>query len=403
MEMVRKKLNQAIAADVNTIGRIAAVPTILQVVARTTGMRFVAIARVTDDSWTACAVHDLIDFGMKPHDQLELEATICNEVRQQHQPVIFGHASADACWSAHPLPKHYGFESYTSIPIFRSDGKLFGTLCALDPEPRNLDDPNILKTLELFAQLIAAHFESEERLAQSGTDLLAAHDVAKLREQFIAVLGHDLRNPLQAIMMGAEMLRLSNLGASAKRTVARIDHSCARMAGLISDVLDFARGRLGGGIPVSLRKDEELAEQLRDVVNELRMAHPGREVNLKLKINQPVTCDGRRIAQLLGNLISNAMQHGAPDRPIEVQARCTSKIFELSVCNAGAPIAAVKRTQLFQPFTRSNFDEPSPGLGLGLYIGAEIAKAHRGTLELQCSDETSTCFRLTIPIRQAAR
>lgn len=396
-------LTPSIAADVETIGRIAAVPTILQVVARTTGMRFTAIARVTDDSWTACAVHDLLDFGLKPHDTLALDATICNEVRQHHQPVIFGHASADAGWSSHPLPKHYGFESYTSIPIFRSDGTFFGTLCALDPEPRNLDDPNLLKTLELFAQLIAAHFESEERLAQSGSELLAARDVARLREQFIAVLGHDLRNPLQAIMMSAEMLRLGELNDSAKRTVARIDHSCARMADLISDVLDFARGRLGGGIPIALRKDADLSNELQGVVNELRSAHPDREVTLELHIDHAVTCDGRRIAQLLGNLISNAIQHGATDQPIRVKARSTTRHFELTVCNAGEPIPEAKRAQLFQPFTRSNFDEPSPGLGLGLYIASEIAKAHRGTLELQRSDDAATCFRLKMSAGQAAR
>lgn len=138
------------------------VPTILETIACSTGMRFTAVARVTDTSWTACAVRDKISFGLRPGDELNLVTTICNEIRQHGREVIFGCASEDERFKDHPTPKLYGFESYISIPIRRADGSFFGTLCAIDPAPAKLEDPNLLRTLRLFAELIGAHLDVQE-------------------------------------------------------------------------------------------------------------------------------------------------------------------------------------------------------------------------------------------------
>ena len=165
--------------DVASIGRMAAVPSILDVVARTTGMRFVAVARVTDRSWTACAVRDDIAFGLKPGDELELCTTICNEIRQHGQPVIFGSASADARYRDHPTPRRYGFESYLSIPIVRGDGSFFGTLCAIDPAPAKLDDPNVRETMQLLAQLVATGLDAQDLDDQRKAALSTAAETAQ--------------------------------------------------------------------------------------------------------------------------------------------------------------------------------------------------------------------------------
>ena len=266
----------SIEQDIAAINRIEAVPTILKAVTYTTGMRFAAVARVTESHWTACAVHDDIDFGLKPGGELVLETTICNEIRQSGKPVVFGHASGHPMFASHSTPALYGFESYISVPIMRGDGSFFGTLCAIDPLPAKLDDPRVLHTLELFAQLIAAQLDADDRLLRTDAELSASRDLAKLREQFIAVLGHDLRNPLQAISMAAEMLLLDPLPAPAERNVKRIQGSVERMSDLIHDVLDFARGRLGGGIPVALHAHADLAAELQDVVAENLASHPGR-------------------------------------------------------------------------------------------------------------------------------
>ncbi|WP_426699899.1 GAF domain-containing sensor histidine kinase [Rhodanobacter sp. Col0626] len=392
-------LNQ-VAHDVNIIGQLGSVPTILQTVAHTTGMRFTAVARVTETTWTACAVHDLIDFGLKPGGELVLESTICNEIRQHHQPVVFGHASAHPIFSQHHTPKQYGIESYISIPIFRLDGEFFGTLCAIDPLPANLDDPNIVKTLELFAKLIAAEIDVQERLERSASALLDAQETAKLREQFIAVLGHDLRSPLSAIQISADLLQTMEPTARAERVINHIQRSCDRMTEMVRNILDFARGRLGGGIPVALKVQGNLADALQHVIAEVQGSHPHRDIRVAMAIDHPVTVDAGRLAQLLANLLNNAVAHGAVDQPVSVAACCDGQGFELSVTNGGVPIAAEKLARLFQPFSREADAAPKPGLGLGLYIASEVAKAHQGTLGVS-STEAGTRFVFRMPLSPA--
>jgi signal transduction histidine kinase len=383
----------SIAKDIHLINRLPSVPTILEVVARTTGMRFTAVARVTDTTWTACAVRDLIEFGLKPGGELGLETTICNEIRQHHQPVVFGQASTHPIFATHATPKMYGFESYVSIPIFKSDGEFWGTLCAIDPLPAKLDDPNVIKTLELFAQLIASQLEAEERHELTGIALLDANETSKLRDQFIAVLGHDLRNPLQAITMGVEAMGAMSDPRSA-RMIASVKRSCARMSEMIHAILDFARGRLGAGIPVSLQWEPGLPAELNHVIVEIQVAHPDHQLDVTMSIAAPVYCDRRRLGQLLGNLLQNAIMHGSKDRPIRVSAIGDRQSFALSVSNYGKRIDDQTMRRLFKPFTRSA--NPHEGLGLGLYIASEIAKAHGGTLSVTSKDEDGTTFTFAL-------
>lgn len=381
----------SIADDVAAIARLQAVPRILEAVAHLTGLRFAAVARVTDSTWTACAVYDQMNFGMQPGGELALETTICNEVRQSHQPVIFGHASAHPHFRDHPTPKLYGLESYVSVPIYRTDGRLFGTLCAIDSRPAVFEDGQVLKALELFAQLIGAQLEVQERAERAELDLQTAQVTGELREQFIAVLGHDLRNPLQAISMASELLQMEPLSDRAQRNVVRIQHSVGRMVHLVHDVLDFARGRLGGGIPVSLYADQALAEELQQVVEEVRIGCARPDIQSRISIDVPVVCDRQRMAQLLSNLLTNAVTHGESGAPIRVEARAADDHFSLAVHSRGA-ISADNAERLFRPFTRAVSDQPRPGLGLGLYIAAEIARAHDGILAVESVDG-GTVFR----------
>ena len=389
---------ESIARDIAAINRIEAVPTILKAVTHTTGMRFAAVARVTDSHWIACAVHDGIDLGLRPGGELDLQTTICNEIRQTGKPVVFSQASTHPVFAGHPTPARYGFESYVSVPIVYRDGRFFGTLCALDPLPAKLDDPHVLQTLELFAQLIATQLDADDRLARSDEELSASHDRAKLREQFIAVLGHDLRNPLQAISMAAEMLLLDPLPPAAQRNVHRIQGSVERMSDLVHDILDFARGRLGGGIPVALHAHDDLVAELQEVVTENRLAHPDRMIHAQFDFDAAVVCDCSRLAQLLDNLLANALRHGATDQPVRVDARCEDGGFELSVHNGGPAITVDKLGRLFQPFSHTLSDEPGPGLGLGLFIAAEIAKAHLGTLSVASHETDGTRFTFRMPV-----
>jgi signal transduction histidine kinase len=388
---------ESILRDVALVQRLEAVPGILEAVARMTGMRFTAVARVTEQAWTACAVYDHVSFGLEPGGQLPLESTICNEIRQHFRPIIFGHASQHPIFATHPTPKLYGFESYLSIPIFLSDGSFYGTLCALDPEPATLDDAHLLPTLTLFAQLISAQFESEQAKDRAELALRDANETARLRDQFVAILGHDLRNPVQSISMGAEMLVTAFPEGRERRIVNHIQRSCRRMAELIENVLDFARGRLGEGISVSLERSPDLAADLQHVISEIQRVHPERTIEMHASLRSDVVCDRQRIAQLLSNLVSNAVTHGSEDKPVIVSLNSNPSFFELSVENSGEPIPAHKIDRLFLPFTRDDSSTPQPGLGLGLYIASEIAKAHGGTLTA-VSDSHATRFTLRIPV-----
>ncbi|HET6519246.1 MAG TPA: HAMP domain-containing sensor histidine kinase, partial [Geminicoccaceae bacterium] len=220
---------------------------------------------------------------------------------------------------------------------------------------------------------------------------------AELREQFIAVLGHDLRNPLASIEAGVGLLRKAPLDERAAAILTLIQKSARRMAGLIDNVLDLARGRLGGGLVLDRNADEPLGPALEQVVAELRAAWPDRVIDAEIALAGPVTCDRARIAQLLSNLLANALTHGAADRPVSVRAATRAGLFELSVANAGEPIPPATIGRLFQPFFRASARSSHQGLGLGLYIASEIARGHGGALEV-----TSTPEETRFTLRMAA-
>jgi len=383
-------------ADIDAIGRIPAVPTILEVVCRTTGMGFAAVARVTEDRWIACSVRDEIAFGLTPGGELKVETTICNEIRQSFAPVVINHVAESAAYCRHPTPAMYGFQSYISMPIVLSDGTFFGTLCAIDPRPAKVETPETIGMFKLFAELIAFHLDAIARVAASEAILLDERKTSELREQFIAVLGHDLRNPLAAILSAAEMLERTPLDGRGTRFARLIQASTERISGLIDNVLDFARGRLGGGVPVA-RKPEALKASLDQIVSEFRASHPGRAIESEFSLPRAVDCDRGRIGQLFSNLLANALAYGNPDAPVRVRARIDDGAFELSVANAGEPIPPSAQAHLFQPFFRAAAQTGEDGLGLGLYIASEIAKAHGGALTVASSpDETRFTFRMPV-------
>jgi signal transduction histidine kinase len=387
---------QDFQADIENVSRIEAVPTILDVVCRTTGMRFAAVARVTEDRWIACSVLDEIDFGLKPGGELKVETTICNEIRQSREPVIIDNVAADDAWCSHATPAMYGFQSYISMPIILADGTFFGTLCAIDPRPARLRTPETIGMFRLFADLIAKHLDAQRKLAATESALLEERAVSEMREQFIAVLGHDLRAPMRAIRFFVECLvKKAPLDEESVTMGRMVRSSASRMVALIDNLLDFARGRLGGGLTLNRDANEPLEPVLREVMAELSANTPDRVVDAAFALIEPIDCDRVRIAQLFSNLLSNALSYGSADQPVRVRAISDAGTFELSVANAGAPIPPNALERLFQPFYRSAVLRNREGLGLGLYIAHEIATAHGGTLGVtSTAAETRFTFRM---------
>jgi signal transduction histidine kinase len=383
-------------SDIDSVGRIAAVPTILDVVCRTTGMRFAAVVRVTEDRWIACSVLDGIDFGLKPGGELKVETTICHEIRQSREPVVINHVTEDQVWCAHPTPAMYGFQSYISMPIILADGSFFGTLCAIDPRPAILRTPETIGMFRLFADLIAKNLDADRKLTATESALVEERADSELREQFIAVLGHDLRTPVRSISCLMELLIQTPLTEDAATMARLMRDSTSRMQALIDNLLDLARGRLGGGLTLNRDAAEPLEPVLREVIAELKASQSDRVVETTFTLVEPVNCDRARIAQLFSNVLGNALTYGSSDQPVRVRAFCDARTFELSVANAGDPIAPSALERLFHPFYRSQAHGHREGLGLGLYIAHQIAMAHGGTLAV-ASTEEETRFTFRMP------
>ncbi|EJM65862.1 histidine kinase with GAF domain [Pseudomonas sp. GM50] len=391
-------MGQTAAADIATINRISAVPAILQVISELTGLRFVAVARVTEEAWTACAVLDRLNFGLQVGDELDLVSTLCNEIRQGHHSVVIDKASEDPLYRDHHTPQTYQFESYIAVPILRTDGRFFGTICALDPNPAPLKSSTIQSTMESFARMLALQIEAEENLQRTETALIKERQTAEMREQFIAVLGHDLRNPLFSISAGAEMLLRKVCDPANEQRARHILTSARRATKLVDDVLDFARGSLGRGIPVNIEPCPDLADALRHVISEIQSIHPKRIIQSSIGDLSNIHCDRERVAQLLSNLVANAVVHGTPDGPVEVSAQVKEGHFVLSVKNQGL-IAEDALPHLFLPYSKPAGGTPQVGLGLGLYIASQIAQSHGGKLQVLSTEQQGTTFTFSLPSR----
>lgn len=392
-------MSSDLSADVKAINKIPVVSRLLDVIYRTTGMGFAAIARVTDEKWITCSSRDEVNFGLKPGDELKLETTICHEVRQNRKAVIIEDVGKDKIYCNHHTPKIYGIKSYISVPIYRRNGDFFGTLCAIDAQPRPINTPEIVGMFELFAELIGFHLDAVEEVEAAGQKLERQQEIASLREEFIGILGHDLRNPIASTRMSAEILMKIAQDDMSRRHAAMIKATSYRMDKLIGNMLDFARGRLGEGIILEKQlQNGDLIKLLEQEIQELQVNSPEREIKVDFHLDREVNCDRERIAQLLSNLLNNADSHGNKDHPIFVEAGTAGEQFFLSVTNSGEVIPDEALKHLFEPFYREKNVPSKNGLGLGLYISSEIAKAHDGTLSVS-STEDQTRFILEMPLQ----
>jgi signal transduction histidine kinase len=276
------------------------------------------------------------------------------------------------------------------MPIRLTDGSFFGTLCAIDPEPHRLKTPETIQMFEMFADVIGFQLSAIK-------NLLDEQNASALREQFIAVLGHDLRNPLASIGGGASLLRKEALSERGSRILDMVQGSVVRMSGLIDNVLDFARGRLGGGFTLSRQAGVDLEPILQQVVGELRIGAQGRTIETDFALRDAVNCDPSRFAQMVSNLLANGLTHGAPEEPVQIHAATDGAELKLWIANKGKPIPPGAMERLFQPFFRGEAQPSQNGLGLGLHIASEIAKAHGGALEVASTpQETRFTFRMPL-------
>jgi sigma-B regulation protein RsbU (phosphoserine phosphatase) len=297
-----------------------------------------------------------------------------------------------------PLLRMQGFFNEFAIDMLTAGGKPMQMICNALEGRDEAGKP-------LFTRLAVLKATDRRRYEQ---ELLAAREAAKisleneretseLREQFIAVLGHDLRNPLASISAGARILGRDAKSEREHQVAVMLQTTVMRMAELIDNVLDFARGRLGGGIALDRNADTPLEPVLHQVIDELRLSS-GREIEVEYAIDVPVNCDRGRIGQLVSNLVGNAITHGATNVPVRVRAETEGGLFTLSVANGGVPIPEAAMERLFEPFFRGEVRASRQGLGLGLHIASQIAKAHEGVLTVTSTIE-ETKFIFVMPLR----
>nr|WP_246408910.1 PAS domain-containing sensor histidine kinase [Parvularcula dongshanensis] len=221
---------------------------------------------------------------------------------------------------------------------------------------------------------------------------------ADLREQLLAVLGHDLRNPLGAVVAGIRLLAKEADGPRSHDVLRQMRASTVRMEELIGNMMDFARVRLGDGLGLDREPCADLDARVRHVIEEIEQAYPDARIELDMDLGGAPVCDGDRVMQVFSNLLGNAVTHGTRGSPIEVTLGDADGRLSLSVCNRGEPISDHARETLFQPFFKGEARTSPQGLGLGLYICAQVAEAHGGRLDVT-SDEALTCFTLDVPAR----
>ncbi|MDF1727289.1 MAG: GAF domain-containing sensor histidine kinase [Sulfitobacter sp.] len=382
-------------ADIEMLAQSGLIGTILETVMLATDMRFAGVARVTAHRWVACRTVDEVDFGLTSGDEIEIESTFCQTVRETSQKVMFNDTATDPIYGNHPIAAKFGIVSYASIPIHRSDGSFFGTLCAIDTVPREVKHPRAVAMLEMFADIIGQSLEAQERLEAQEALVAQERELSRIQEEFVAVLGHDLRNPVAALEAGLRQLDRQTMPDGAQRIMPAMRATLRRMNDLIENIMLHAKARLGGGIRISASEEAPLVEAITQVVEEVRAAAPEHEIKLDLALDQPVRVDAPRIAQAVSNLLSNAVRHGDPGTPVHVRGELNKGALEITVANEGKAAPALLREDLFHPYRRGSHAE-GEGLGLGLYIASSIAKAHGGKIEVR-HDSGITTFVLSVP------
>lgn len=313
----------------------------------------------------------ILDVQMPEMDGFELAELIRGSERTRHVPLMFVTAGNR---DEHRIFKGYeaGAVDFLYKPI----------------EPRML-----LSKAETFFQL----HRQKQQIAQ---ELQQRTETLQMIEMFNAVLGHDLRNPLNAILTSAHVLQRRVADDLAQETARRIVSSGQRMSRMIEDVLDVSRVRLGGGVPLR-RERTELLGVVQRVVHEHQTACPDRSIELTHEGALQGNWDAGRLAQVVSNLIGNALQHGDRTAPVEVSLDGTrAEAVCVVVANRGR-IPPELLPHIFEPF-RGGAQRAGGGserLGLGLFIVQEIVRAHEGTVSVHSSEDQRTEFSVLLPRR----
>jgi len=288
-----------------------------------------------------------------------------------------------ACFEVKP-------ESFVGVPLVVA-GAIKGVLAVIRPASSAVAEDEWL--LSALADQAAVALENRR-----------LDEVGEFREQLIGIVGHDLRNPLSAIVAAAHvLLRREGLGATETGLVRKITSSAMQASALIDQLLDLTRSRLGGGIPIEPTRFD-VNDVCRQVVGETELMHPERPLLVNARGDLTGMWDRDRLYQLLGNLVGNAVQHGEPRSPIELRIDGGEGEVVIEVASRGEPIPKATLPYIFDAFRRGRTAHATRtgGLGLGLFIAQQIVRSHGGAIAVTSSERTGTTFRVRLPRGVAA-
>ena len=302
----------------------------------------------------------LVDVQMPEMDGFELAELMRGTERTKHVPIIFVTAG-----TRDPRRVFKGYETGAVDFLFKPI------------------DPLILRSkVDVFLELA----RQRQQLATA----------LRVNEMFVAIVGHDLRNPLAAMFSGTELLELQLVDPKHKKTLAMMSAAGRRMVAMLEQLLDLTRGRLGGGLGfMRAREPVDIDDLMRRAIDELRVAHPGRTIELDTNGDCTTSGDPQRLLQLFSNLVGNALAHGTPASTVSAHVAGSDSEIAVRVRNAGA-IPAEQLATLFEPFRSRRSASPASGLGLGMYICHQIALAHGGDLSVD-SQAGTTVVTVRLP------
>ncbi|WP_353718438.1 GAF domain-containing sensor histidine kinase [Dyadobacter sp. 676] len=403
-------------ADIERVKQIPIVKTVLEVICRSTGMGFATVARVTENRWVACCVQDEIGFGLQEGDELEIGTTICNEIRASGKAVVIDHVDDNDFYAGHPTPKIYGFKSYISLPIILKSGEFFGTLCAIDPKPNQLQNPRVVGMFNLFAELLAFHLDSIQLIQRSREaiqdlerQLSASNDENR---QYRHISSHNLQEPLRKLRVFSDMLvnATDRYEVEKARDLAvKIRSSAQQFSMMIKDLSDHSE-------PNDARTFESvsLARVVADVVSQLTPQIERRNITLETGHLPEVHAVPEQMEQLFYQLLHNAVKFAGYGQPPKIRVSCRELALheidellpeplqmayaEIRVEDNGIGIDDTQLEKVFDIFARLPTGNFGQGEGVGLAYCRKIVRNHKGTIKAEPNPGKGTTFVVMLPL-----
>lgn len=393
--------------DLEAIRQITFVPSLLEIVCQVTGMGFAAVARVTTDRWVACSVRDEVGFGLKEGGELQIETTLCNEIRNHHHPILIEDVAQDSEYCHHHTLRIYNLQSYISFPIILKNGEFFGTLCAISSQPAQVNTKKVKDTFAMFAELLSFHLQSLDLLERSYNthqNLVEKNQALTLvnndLDTIVYTASHDLKSPLANMEGLVEALSYNveeeNLNRKEIKHITRLMQSSLKsFRGTLQDLTTLIEAEdTGSGQKITKEISFwELTEEIKQDLNKL-IAESQAIIEVvgidKILLSSP----RKNYKSILYNLISNALKYRSPDRVphVLVQLKQVNGMIQLSVTDNGLGIPLDQQEKIFNQYQRLH--SHVEGSGLGLFIVHRLVARMKGSIQVKSTLDQGTTFTI---------